>query len=264
MAIKRLTTEQIRLSKQQTTPLVCLTAYTAPMAKILDNYCDILLVGDTVGMVIYGMDSTLPVTVDMIIAHGTAVTRGSRRACVVVDMPFGSYQPSPAVAFTNAAKILSHTACQAVKLEGGVAMAETINFLVQRGIPVMAHIGLQPQSVNVYGHYGARGKSQTEQERLIEDAKAVEQAGAFAVVLENIPKSLADTITSILTIPTIGIGASPNCNGQILVTEDILSMSEKSPRFAKQYTHLPTAIAQAVSNYANDVKTRVFPGEEHY
>ena len=257
---KRLTTYDIRMRKRQT-PLVCLTAYTEPFARLLDPHCDLLLVGDSLGMVLYGMPSTLPVTLDMMIAHGRAVTAASSHACVIVDMPFGTYQASPADAFRHAAQLLSQTGCQGVKLEGGVEMAETIAFLVARGIPVMAHIGLKPQSVHVYGNYRPRGDNPAESGRIIEDAKAVEAAGAFAVVIENTPASLADDITAILTIPTIGIGASQHCDGQIMVTDDMLGLSAHAPKFVTAYGNLAQNITDAVKAYAADVTSKK-PGEK--
>ena len=244
-------------------PIVCLTAYTAPMAKLLDPHVDLLLVGDSLGMVLYGFDSTLPVTLDMMIAHGAAVVRGANKSCVIVDLPFGSYQKSPEQAYVSSARVMKETGCAGVKLEGGVEMAETVAFLTSRGIPVLGHIGLQPQSVNTYGGYGPRGRQDTAK-RLHEDAKALSEAGAFGVVLEAVIEPLAADITKRIPIPTIGIGASASCDGQILVTEDVLGLfSEFKPRFVKRYAELGPQIDAAVSDYAHEVKERRFPGPEH-
>jgi 3-methyl-2-oxobutanoate hydroxymethyltransferase len=245
-------------------PIVCLTAYTTPQARLLDPHCDLLLVGDTLGMVVYGFDSTLPVTLDMMIAHGGAVVRGSSRACVIVDMPFGAYQESPAQAFRNAARIIAETGCAGVKLEGGEVMAETIRFLAERGIPVLAHVGLQPQSVNALGGFHAQGRTDIDAARVIADGKAVAEAGAFAMVVEGTAEPVARRLTEIVPVPTIGIGASPACDGQILVTEDLLGIFDVfRPRFVKRYAELSGAISAAVSAYAEDVRARRFPGPEH-
>ncbi len=247
----RLTTNSINKLKGQK-QIVCLTAYTYPIAKIIDEYCDLILVGDSLGMVLYGMDSTLSVTTDIMCEHGKAVVKATKKSCIIVDMPFASYQASVNKAFTNAARILSLTGCQGVKLEGGEEMALTINYLTQRGIPVMAHIGLQPQSINVYGSYGQRGQEKKEKQKLINDAIAVTQAGAFAVVLENIPENLAKQISKKISIPTIGIGAGKECDGQILVTEDMIGLSHKAPKFIKKYANVAEEIALAAKNYATD------------
>jgi 3-methyl-2-oxobutanoate hydroxymethyltransferase len=245
-------------------PIVCLTAYTTPQARLLDPHCDLLLVGDTLGMVVYGFDSTLPVTLDMMIAHGGAVVRGASRACVIVDMPFGAYQESPAQAFRNAARIIAETGCAGVKLEGGEVMAETIRFLAERGIPVLAHVGLQPQSVNALGGFHAQGRTDIDAARVIADGKAVAEAGAFAMVVEGTAEPVARRLTEIVPVPTIGIGASPACDGQILVTEDLLGIFDVfRPRFVKRYAELSGAISAAVSAYAEDVRARRFPGPEH-
>ncbi len=259
---RRNTILTIRRHKGQT-PIVALTAYTAPMARLLDPHCDMLLVGDSLGMVLYGMESTLPVTLGMMAAHGRAVVGASARACVVVDMPFGSYQASPKDAFAAAAHLLKETACQAVKLEGGAVMAETIAFLAARGIPVMAHIALMPQHVNALGGYRFQGRTQSERDALMRDALAVEQAGAFAVVLEGTEESLAHEITRALGIPTIGIGASAHCDGQVLVSEDMLALTPVQPRFAKRYGDAAALIGEAAAAYAADVRARVFPAREH-
>ena len=266
--MKRLTVPAIQRRKaggRTETPLVMLTAYTARQAQLLDPHCDILLVGDSLGQVIYGLPSTLGVTLDMMIAHGAAVVRGSYHSVVVVDMPFGSYEASPSHAFASASRIMAETGCAAVKLEGGTAMAETIAFLAARGIPVMAHVGLTPQAVNALGGYGARGKSQQEHEKIIADGQAVEAAGAFAVVIEGVIEPIAVTLTQTLAIPTIGIGASAQCDGQVLVTDDMLGMFERVPRFVKRYAAMADGITAAVKEYAAQVRDRSFPsGEQTY
>lgn len=245
-------------------PIVSLTAYTASQARILDKHCDLLLVGDSLGMVVYGLDSTIPVTLDMMIAHGAAVVRGASRACVIVDMPFGAYQESPAQAFRNAARILSETGCSGVKLEGGTVMAETIRFLTERGIPVLGHVGLQPQSVNALGGFQAQGRTEADAARVIADAQAVAAAGAFAIVVEGTAEPAARRLTELVPVPTIGIGASAACDGQILVIDDILGTFDAfKPRFVKRYAELSGAISAAVSAYADDVRARRFPGPEN-
>ena len=245
-------------------PLVCLTAYTTPVAQALDDACDLLLVGDSLGMVVYGMASTIPVTLDMMIAHGAAVVRGAKHALVVVDLPFGSYQESPAQAFRSASRILAETGCGAVKLEGGAVMGETISFLTQRGVPVLAHIGLQPQSVNALGGYAARGKEAAEAEAILADARAVADAGAFAIVVEGVVAPLAARITSAVRVPTIGIGASAECDGQILVTDDMMGMTfGHVPKFVRRYADVGATIKDAARAYAEDVRARRFPAEEH-
>lgn len=259
---KRLTVPAIRDHKQggvTKEPLVMLTAYTARQAQLLDAHCDMLLVGDSLGQVIYGLASTLSVTPEMMIAHGAAVVRGSYHALVIVDMPFGSYEGSKEQAFASASRIMAETGCAAVKLEGGEAMAETIAFLSGRGIPVMAHVGLTPQAVNVLGGYGARGRSQREHEKIVADGQAVEQAGAFAVVAEGVLEPIAIALTQALEIPVIGIGASAQCDGQVLVTEDMLGMFERVPRFVKRYENLAEVVSAAAANYAADVRSRAFP-----
>ncbi|MEZ5654687.1 MAG: 3-methyl-2-oxobutanoate hydroxymethyltransferase [Sphingobium sp.] len=240
-------------------PLVMLTAYTARQAQLLDAHCDMLLVGDSLGQVIYGLSSTIPVSLDMMCAHGAAVVRGSFHSLVIVDMPFGSYEESPAQAFASASRIMKETGCAAVKLEGGKAMAETISFLTQRGIPVMAHVGLTPQAVNALGGYAARGRSQEEHDKIIGDGQAVADAGAFAVVIEGVLEPIAVALTKTLDIPTIGIGASAQCDGQVLVTEDMLGMFERVPRFVKRYADIATLISETAASYAQDVRTRAFP-----
>ena len=243
-------------------PLVMLTAYTARQAQLLDEHCDILLVGDSLAQVIYGLPSTLPVTLDMMIAHGAAVVRGSYHSLVVVDMPFGSYEESPQQAFASAARIMAETGCAAVKLEGGTAMAETIAFLTRRGIPVMAHIGLTPQAVNALGGYGARGRSQEEHAKIISDGKAVAEAGAFSVVVEGVIEPIAIALTQSLEIPVSGIGASAQCDGQVLVAEDMLGMFERVPRFVKRYADMAALVSEAAATYAREVRSRAFPGAE--
>ena len=245
-------------------PIVCLTAYSAQVAKVLDSHVDLLLVGDSVGMVVYGLESTVGVTLDMMIAHGRAVVRGARHACVVVDLPFGSYEASPDQAFRTAAGVIAETGCAAVKLEGGVAMAETVEFLSARGVPVMGHVGLRPQAARATGGFRVHGRSDAEARRIRDDARAVAEAGAFAVVLENVVEPLARTITADLAVPTIGIGASPACDGQILVTDDLAGLfTDFTPRFVKRYADLAGALDRAAAAYADDVRARRFPGPEH-
>ena len=246
-------------------PLVCLTAYTAPMARLLDPLVDMLLVGDSLGMVIYGFDSTLPVTLDMMIAHGSAVVRHTSQPLIVVDLPFGSYQASSAQAFEAAARVMAETGCAAVKLEGGVEMAETVAFLSQRGIPVMGHVGLTPQAVNALGGYRSRGRNDAEGAKIRADAKAIVEAGAFAVVIEAVLEPLARALTEELPVPVIGIGGSPACDGQILVTDDLLGLYGKNtPRFVKRYAELGDAVGEAVAAYAAEVRARQFPAAAHY
>lgn len=252
----------IRAAKGQT-PLVVLTAYTTPMARLVDAHCDVALVGDSLGMVLHGLPSTLGVTLDMMILHGRAVMRGLTRAMAVIDMPFGSYEASLEQAFRNAARLIGETGAPAVKLEGGRHMAETIAFLTGRGIPVMAHIGLTPQSVNTLGGYKVVGRD-GEADRVMADASAVEAAGAFAVVLEKVPVGLAARITQTLTIPTIGIGAGVGCDGQVLVVDDMLGLfTDFRPKFVKRYADLGQQAAEAIAAYAADVRSRRFPGPEH-
>jgi 3-methyl-2-oxobutanoate hydroxymethyltransferase len=252
------------LRRMKGTPQVWLTAYTTPMAKLLDPHCDVLLVGDSLGMVLYGLPSTLGVTLDMMIAHGAAVMRGAHQSLVVVDMPFGSYQVSPQQAFANAARVLAETGAQAVKLEGGAEMADTIAFLTARGVPVCGHVGLMPQQVNVAGGFRATGRTQDEAARVTTDAEAVARAGAFAIVLEGTLEPVAAAITARIEIPTIGIGASAQCDGQVLVIDDILgTFNDFTPRFVKRYADLGSEITRAVSAYAHDVRARTFPAPEN-
>ncbi|WEK47157.1 MAG: 3-methyl-2-oxobutanoate hydroxymethyltransferase [Candidatus Andeanibacterium colombiense] len=261
--MRRLTVPKLRARKVDgvtAEPIVMLTAYTARQAQLLDRHCDILLVGDSLGQVIYGLPSSVPVTLDMMANHGAAVVRGSYHAVVAVDMPFGSYEQSPAQAFESASFLLKQTGCAAVKLEGGAAMAETVAFLVQRGVPVMGHVGLTPQAVNVLGGYGPRGRSAAEAEKIVGDAKTLDEAGAFAIVVEGVVEPLAIELTRGVKCPTIGIGASAHCDGQVLVTEDMLGMFERVPRFVKRYEEIAATISAAAENYARDVRARAFPG----
>lgn len=245
------------------TPIVSLTAYTTPMAQMMDDHCDFVLVGDSVGMVLHGLESTLGVTMDMMIMHGRAVARGLQKAMMVVDMPFGSYEESPQQAFRNAGRIMAETGAAAVKLEGGQHMADTIAFLVARGIPVMAHIGLTPQSINTLGGYKVQGRGDTAG-ALQADAHAVANAGAFAVVLEKVPANLANEVTKAISIPTIGIGASAQCDGQILVVDDMLGFfTAFKPKFVKRYASLGEDGRTAIAAYASEVRTRAFPADEH-
>jgi len=260
---KRVTSPALR-DRKGNQPIVALTAYSAPMAQRLDEAVDLILVGDSLGMVLYGMKSTLGVGLDLMIAHGRAVASAASRALVVVDLPFGSYQASPQDAYKAAARVMAETGCGAVKLEGGRVMAETVAFLAARGIPVLGHVGLIPQSVNSLGGYGTRGRAAAEAKAIIADAEAVAEAGAFAVVLEGLTEPLAREITERLPIPTIGIGASPACDGQVLVTDDLLGIfSDFTPRFVRRYADLGPQISQAVASYAEDVRARRFPGPEH-
>lgn len=244
-------------------PIVSLTSYHAHTAAIADRHCDFLLVGDSLGMVMHGFETTVPVPLDLMIMHGRAVARGSRRALVVVDMPFGTYEESPSAAFRNAARVMKETDCGAVKLEGGRRMAETIRFLVERGIPVMAHIGLTPQSINVLGGFKTQGRDPSGWQAIEDDAALVAEAGAFAVVLEALTAPLADRITRSIAVPTIGIGASPNCDGQILVMEDMLGLSPRVPKFVKKFGAVAQAIEDAIASYAEEVRDRTFPAMEH-
>ena len=241
-------------------PLVMLTAYTARQAQLLDEHCDLILCGDSLGQVIYGLPSSLQVTLDMMIAHGAAVVRGSYHAAVVIDLPFGSYEASPQQAFASAARVLAETGASAVKLEGGAAMAETVAFLTQRGIPVMGHVGLTPQAVNVLGGYNARGRSDAEANKIVGDAAALDAAGAFAIVIEGVVEPIAIAATKAVACPTIGIGASAQCDGQVLVTEDMMGMFERVPRFVKRYGEIAEQISAAAEQYAKDVRARSFPG----
>ena len=256
--MKRLTVPTIRRQKGKE-PLVMLTAYTVRMAQLLDPHCDMLLVGDSLGQVIYGLPSTVPVTLDMMCAHGAAVVRGSYHSVVIVDMPFGSYESSPEQAFQSASRIMKETGAAAVKLEGGEVMGPTVEFLSQRGIPVCGHIGLTPQAVNTLGGYGARGRSEAEAAKILADAKAVDAAGAFAMVIEGVLEPIAIDVTNAVSCVTIGIGASAQCDGQVLVAEDMLGMFDRVPRFVKRYHEVAVEIGDAAARYAADVRARTFP-----
>ena len=263
--MKRLTVPAIRRRKQdgQTAePIVMLTAYTARQAQLLDAHCDILLVGDSLGQVIYGLPSSVPVTLDMMIAHGAAVVRGSYHAVVLVDMPFGAYEASPEAAFAAASRVLKETGCAGVKLEGGAVLAETVAFLSARGIPVMGHVGLTPQAVNTLGGYNARGRSDAEAAKIVADAVALADAGAFAIVVEGVVEPIAIEVTRAVPCPVIGIGGSAQCDGQVLVTEDMLGMFDRVPRFVKKYENLGDTISAAAARYADEVRARTFPGVE--
>ena len=260
---ERMTVPALR-SRKGGEPIVVLTAYTAPQAKTLDPHVDILLVGDSLGMVIYGLDSTLGVTLDMMIAHGGAVMRGSEHACVIVDMPFASYQESPEQAYRNVARVMSETDCAGVKLEGGTEMAPTVEFLTRRSIPVMGHVGLMPQSFNAYGGFRIQGREHDDARAIVADARAVADAGAFSMVIEGVVEPIAREITDIVEIPTIGIGASPHCDGQVLVTEDMAGLfTDFTPRFVRRYAALGDGLSAAAAAYARDVRERSFPGPEN-
>ncbi|HET7817143.1 MAG TPA: 3-methyl-2-oxobutanoate hydroxymethyltransferase [Sphingomicrobium sp.] len=262
---KRMTAPSLRARKvdgRTEQPIVALTAYTMRMAQLLDAHCDLLLVGDSLGQVIYGLPSTIPVTLDMMIAHGAAVVRGSWHALVAVDMPFGSYEGSPEAAFESSARVMKETGCAAVKLEGGEAMAATVRFLTERGIPVIGHVGLTPQAVNMLGGYGARGRSEAEAAKITRDARAVADAGAFCIVVEGVMEELATRLAREIAVPVIGIGASAECDGQILVTDDMLGLFERTPRFVKRYGNIAEEIGKAAETYAAEVRERAFPSAD--
>ncbi|HET7708366.1 MAG TPA: 3-methyl-2-oxobutanoate hydroxymethyltransferase [Sphingomicrobium sp.] len=262
---KRMTVPSLRGRKQDgrtEQPIVMLTAYTMRMAQLLDPHCDMLLVGDSLGQVIYGLPSTIPVTLEMMCAHGAAVVRGSWHALVAVDMPFGSYEGSVEQAFASASRVMKETGCAAVKLEGGEAMAPTIEYLAHRGVPVIGHVGLTPQAVNILGGYGARGKSDAEARKIVGDARAVADAGAFCIVVEGVMEEIATEAASAVRVPIIGIGASAKCDGQVLVTEDMLGLFERTPRFVKRYADLASEIGEAAARYAAEVRDRSFPTDE--
>ena len=262
---KRMTVPGLRGRKADGTteqPIVMLTAYTMRMAQLLDPHCDMLLVGDSLGQVIYGLPSTIPVTLEMMCAHGAAVVRGSWHALVAVDMPFGSYEGSPEQAFASASRVMKESGCAAVKLEGGEAIAPTIAFLSQRGIPVIGHVGLTPQAVNMLGGYGARGREAAEADKILRDARAVDDAGAFCIVVEGVLEAIAEEVTRSVAAPVIGIGASPQCDGQVLVTEDMLGLFERTPRFVKRYDDLAARIGEAAAAYAGEVRSRAFPTDD--
>jgi 3-methyl-2-oxobutanoate hydroxymethyltransferase len=261
--VRRLSVTQFRARKGKD-KLVCLTAYTAPVARLLDDEVDLLLVGDSLAMVVYGFESTLPVTLDMMIAHGAAVVRATQHALITVDLPFGAYQESPEQAFRAAARVMAETGCGAVKLEGGEEMAETVAFLTQRGIPVMGHVGLTPQAVNVLGGYRSRGHGEAEHAKIVRDGAAIAEAGAFALVLEGVAEDIGRELTERVAVPTIGIGASAACDGQILVTDDMLGVfSDFTPKFVKRYRDLAGDIRGGVREYADEVRRGAFPGAEH-
>jgi 3-methyl-2-oxobutanoate hydroxymethyltransferase len=260
---KRTTPADIQAMKG-VTPIVCLTAYTTPITRLLDPHCDLLLVGDSLGMVLYGMESTVGVTLEMMIAHGLGVMRGVEHACVIVDLPFGSYQESKEMAFRSAATVMKETGCDGIKLEGGEEMAETVAFLAARGVPVFGHVGLMPQQVKTTGGYRSLGRSDAEAGKIRRDAQAISDAGAFALVVEGTVEPLAREITGNVAIPTIGIGASPACDGQILVSDDMLGLfNDFKPRFVKRFAELAPAISSAAQAYAEEVRNRAFPGPEH-
>ena len=258
--VRRITAPQITARKGGD-PIICLTAYDAPTAALVDEYCDLILVGDSLGMVVHGLTSTVGVTLDMMILHGQAVMRSSHKALVVVDLPFGSYEDSVETAFKSASRVMMETGCQAVKSESGSYAAETISYLVERGIPVMSHVGLRPQSMNVLGGFKARGRSREIIDDIIANAKAAADAGSFAVVVEGVSEELANLVTEAVDIPTIGIGASAQCDGQILVTPDMLGQFERVPKFVKKYGNQLEATREAIAQYASDVTDRSFPGE---
>lgn len=260
--IRRMTVPQI-VERKGGEPIVCLTAYDAPTAAILDDHCDLILVGDSVGMVVHGLNTTVGVTLDMMILHGQAVMRGSRKALVVVDLPFGSYEDSPIQAFKSASRVMMETGCQAVKIESGSYAAETIEYLTERGIPVMSHVGLRPQSMNVLGGFKARGRTKQVADEIVANAIAADKAGSFAVVVEGTSVDIADKVTRAVDIPTIGIGASANCDGQILVTPDMMGQFDRVPKFVKKFGDMKGLIEASAADYAASVKDRSFPGEEN-
>ena len=262
--VRRLTVPSIAARKKDGTtaePIVMLTAYTARMAQLLDPHCDMLLVGDSLGQVIYGLDTTVRVSLEMMVAHGAAVVRGSYRSVVVVDLPFGTYEASPEQAFLTAARVLRETGAAAVKMEGGEVLAPSIRFLVERGIPVVGHVGLTPQAVNALGGYGARGRSAAEAAKILADARAVADAGAFALVVEGVVEPVAREVTAAVACPVIGIGASPACDGQVLVVDDMLGMFERVPRFVRRFEDFAGRVGAAAATYASAVRDRSFPAE---
>ena len=258
--IKRMTAPAITARKNGD-PIVCLTAYDAPTAALLDPHCDLILVGDSVGMVVHGLSTTVGVTLDMMIMHGQAVMRGAHSALIVVDLPFGSYEDSPETAFKSASRVMMETGCQAVKIESGSYAAETVAYLVERGIPVMSHVGLRPQSMNVLGGFRARGRRKEVADQILENAIAADKAGSFAIVVEGVSEEIADRVTQAVSVPTIGIGASSGCDGQILVTPDMLGLFDRVPKFVKKYGDMKGLISQAATDYAAQVKDRSFPGD---
>ncbi len=259
-SVKRITVPDIA-GRKGGEPIVCLTAYDAPMAALLDPHCDVLLVGDSLGMAVHGLPNTVGVTLEMMILHGQAVMRGARRAMVVVDMPFGSYEGGKEVAYANCVRVMKETGAQAVKLETSIEMAEIVAFLVKRGIPVMGHVGLRPQAILAEGGFKAKGRTDSERDRVLAEAKAVAEAGAFCIVIEGVAESLAREITETIDAPTIGIGASAACDGQVLVVNDMLGLFDWTPKFVRKYADLRTEIDRAAAAFASDVKTRRFPAE---
>ncbi|WP_295190610.1 3-methyl-2-oxobutanoate hydroxymethyltransferase [uncultured Brevundimonas sp.] len=259
-SVKRITVPDIA-GRKGGEPIVCLTAYDAPMAALLDPHCDVLLVGDSLGMAVHGLPNTVGVTLEMMILHGQAVMRGARRAMVVVDMPFGSYEGGKEVAYANCVRVMKETGAQAVKLETSIEMAEIVAFLVKRGIPVMGHVGLRPQAILAEGGFKAKGRTMSERDRVLAEARAVAEAGAFCIVIEGVAESLAREITETIDAPTIGIGASAACDGQVLVVNDMLGMFDWTPKFVRKYADLRTEIDRAAAAFASDVKTRRFPAE---
>jgi 3-methyl-2-oxobutanoate hydroxymethyltransferase len=257
--IRRLTAPDIRARKGGE-PIVCLTSYHAHTARIVDQHCDVILVGDSLGMVMHGLETTVPVTLDMMILQGHAVMRGSKKALVVVDMPFGSYEGAAEVAYANATRLMKETGAQAVKVESGPAVTANIAYLVQRGVPVMGHVGLRPQAVLTDGAFKAKGKGAAERSRILDEARATAEAGAFAIVVEGVAEGLAQEITAAVAVPTIGIGASAGCDGQVLVTDDMLGLFDWTPKFVRRYADLRGEIGRAVASYAEDVRARRFPG----
>ena len=260
---KKITSQHIRARKGGE-PIVGLTAYTASMAKAMDAIVDFILVGDSLAMTIYGEDSTVGVDLDTMIRHGRAVVRSTSHACVVVDLPFGDYQASPEQAFMSAARILRETGCDAVKLEGGIEMAETVAFLSTRGVPVMGHIGLTPQSINTMGGFKTQGKDEIAVQELIAAAKSMENAGCFALVVEGVVETASQKINQVMSIPTIGIGASVDCDGQILVVDDVIGLFEDfKPKFVKRYAQVMPTIREAIETFAAEVRARQFPSADH-
>jgi 3-methyl-2-oxobutanoate hydroxymethyltransferase len=259
-SVKRITVPDIA-GRKGGEPIVCLTAYDAPMAALLDPHCDVLLVGDSLGMAVHGLPNTVGVTLEMMILHGQAVMRGAKRAMVVVDMPFGSYEGGKEVAYANCVRVMKETGAQAVKLETSIEMAEIVAFLVKRGIPVMGHVGLRPQAILAEGGFKAKGRTESERDRVLAEAKAVAEAGAFCIVIEGVAESLAREITETIDAPTIGIGASAACDGQVLVVNDMLGLFDWTPKFVRKYADLRTEIDRAAAAFASDVKTRRFPAE---
>ncbi|AMN42952.1 3-methyl-2-oxobutanoate hydroxymethyltransferase [Rhodoplanes sp. Z2-YC6860] len=260
--IKRLTAPDI-LARKGGEPIVVLTSYHAHTARLVDKYCDVILVGDSLGMVMHGLETTVPVTLEMMILQGHAVMRGSKHALVVIDMPFGSYEASKEQAFLSASRVMKETGCGAIKVEGGRRLAETVAFLTERGVPVMGHIGLTPQSINTIGSFRAQGREEKDWARIEDDAKAVADAGAFSIVVEAVAEPLARKISEQVAVPTIGIGASVACDGQVLVLEDMLGLSPRVPKFVKRYGNIGPGIEAAVADYAKDVRSRAFPGPEN-